>query len=242
MSTRVEYRHGVSPDAIADLPDGCATAVVTDPPYGTGNGIHQYGRRHRWGVPSGHQFIANDTDLGALASVAPTIARLLAPYGVAMIFCAPSLLRAEDHLVDAGLQIVLGGLVWDKGAPGISHRIRYAHEHVIVAAKADPFETREPIISPLRFSRVQFTEHPNEKPVDLLRALIRWACPNGGLVVDPFAGIASCGVAALAERCSYIGVECDERWWPIAERRLAQAQDRPHPLLPPSLFDGTEAA
>ena len=55
-------------------------------------------------------------------------------------------------------------------------------------------------------------------------------------MVDPFAGVASCGVAALAERCDYVGVELDERWWAIAERRLAEAASNAHPDLPPDLF------
>lgn len=240
MRETCDYRRGTSPGALADLPDGCAAAVVTDPPYGTGNGKHQYGRRHRWGVAHGHQFIANDTDVGALARTADTIARLLCDGGVALVFCSQERRDAEDAMADAGLEIVLGGLAWDKGRPGLSHRIRYAQEQIVMAAKGDPFATREPIISPVRMSPVEATQHPNEKPVALLRRLIQWACPQGGLIVDPFAGIASCGVAALAERCSYIGVECDSRWWPIAERRLADARNLPHPELPPSLF--TEGA
>lgn len=64
-----------------------------------------------------------------------------------------------------------------------------------------------------------------------MRRAIQLVCPVGGLVLDPFAGTASVGVSALAENRTYLGVECDERWWPIAERRLAEAQDRPHPLL-----------
>jgi site-specific DNA-methyltransferase (adenine-specific) len=230
-----EYRHGTSPDALADLPDGCAAAVVTDPPYGTETANTIYGRRRESGET---RLIRNDRDLSALESTASTFARVLAPAGVALVYCAPTLRRAVENAVEAGGLMPIHNVPWDKGAPGISYRVRYAYEDCVLAVHGeyDPFELRGPLVVPIRVPREQEPEHPHEKPVALLRRLIQWACPQGGLVVDPFAGIASCGVAALAERCSYIGVECDPRWWPIAERRLADARNLPHPELPPSLF------
>lgn len=64
--------------------------------------------------------------------------------------------------------------------------------------------------------------HPTEKPTGLLDPLITYACPPGGLVVDPFAGS---GSALDAARCSgrrSIGIEADERCCELAARRLAQ--------------------
>lgn len=64
--------------------------------------------------------------------------------------------------------------------------------------------------------------HPTEKPVDLLDPLIRYACPVGGLVVDPFAGSASTLVAARLSGRRAIGVEADKRYAEKAAQRLAQ--------------------
>ncbi|MHB1097819.1 MAG: DNA-methyltransferase [Gemmatimonadaceae bacterium] len=239
MSARIEYRHGSSPEALGGLPDGVADAIVTDPPYGTGTASAIYGRRKAGKANR----ISNDADLSALEGVSASLARLLAPNGVALLCCAPTLRRAAEEAIERGGLAPIQVLVWDKGAPGISYRVRYAHEDIIVAAHPDydPWECREPIISPIRIAREREPEHPNEKPVALLRALIRWALPAGGLVLDPFAGIASCGVAAIAERCSYIGVELDPQWWPIAERRLAGAQNHPHPHQPQQSLFGEAA-
>jgi DNA modification methylase len=159
--------------------------------------------------------------------------RVLDRFGVALVCCAPTKRKeACDALESGGLRIA-AVISWDKGAPGISHRVRYSHEDLIIAHQSgagDPFDQREPLISPIRVPRVQYTEHPNEKPVALYRKLIAWATNGEGqLILDPFAGIASCGVAAIAQKCDYIGVECDERWWPIGERRLAEARNYPHP-------------
>jgi site-specific DNA-methyltransferase (adenine-specific) len=63
--------------------------------------------------------------------------------------------------------------------------------------------------------------HPSEKPVDLLDLLIRYACPPGGLVLDPFAGSASTLVAARAAGRRAVGIELHEPYAEAAALRLA---------------------
>lgn len=226
MSVRVEYRHGSSPAAFRDLADGSVGAVVCDPPYGTATPNAIYGRRTAGRVST----IQNDKDLWALQGAVFDMARVLSAEGVALVCCAPTMTRGAEDVLEADGLNPIHVIMWDKGAPGISYKVRYAHENIILAVKGDycPWDVREPIISPIRVARVQYTEHPNEKPVALYRKLIRWALPTGGVVLDPFAGIASCGVAAIAEGCDYIGVECDKNWWAVGERRPAEVQNHPH--------------
>jgi site-specific DNA-methyltransferase (adenine-specific) len=65
--------------------------------------------------------------------------------------------------------------------------------------------------------------HPTEKPVGILEPLIAYACPPGGLVVDPMEGS---GATLDAARCSgrrAIGVEIHEPYAEAAAKRLSQA-------------------
>lgn len=66
--------------------------------------------------------------------------------------------------------------------------------------------------------------HPTQKPVGIMRPLVQYACPPGGVVIDPFIGSGTTAVACreVGRRC--IGVEADERYLEAAARRLAQTQ------------------
>jgi len=51
--------------------------------------------------------------------------------------------------------------------------------------------------------------HPTQKPVDILDLLLRYSCPPGGYVLDPFAGTGSTGLAAQAYGCNAVLVEAN---------------------------------
>ena len=65
--------------------------------------------------------------------------------------------------------------------------------------------------------------HPTVKPLDLMRYLCRLITPKGGLVLDPFIGSGTTGIAAKQEKMHYIGIEIDEQYLAIAEARIKSA-------------------
>ena len=62
--------------------------------------------------------------------------------------------------------------------------------------------------------------HPTVKPIALIRYLVRLITPKGGLVLDPFIGSGTTGIAALLEGMSYIGIEKEPEYIKIAEKRI----------------------
>lgn len=64
--------------------------------------------------------------------------------------------------------------------------------------------------------------HPTQKPVELLRPLVRYSCPPGGWVLDLFAGSGSVGEAAALEGRGYLGFEICPTHCANANARLAQ--------------------
>lgn len=67
--------------------------------------------------------------------------------------------------------------------------------------------------------------HPTVKGVTLMRYLCRLITPSGGIVLDPFAGSGSTGVAALQEGFRFIGCEKTEEYLPVIEGRLRHVCD-----------------
>ena len=53
--------------------------------------------------------------------------------------------------------------------------------------------------------------------------LIRNSSNEGGLVLDPFMGIGTTGVACINENRDFIGYELDEKYFNIAQNRLREA-------------------
>lgn len=64
--------------------------------------------------------------------------------------------------------------------------------------------------------------HPTEKPVGILDPLIRYACPPGGTVLDPFAGSGSTAEAARLSGRNAVLIEADERYCELIARRMSQ--------------------
>jgi site-specific DNA-methyltransferase (adenine-specific) len=62
--------------------------------------------------------------------------------------------------------------------------------------------------------------HPTVKPVELMRWLVRLVTPPGGLVLDPFAGSGTTGIAALLEGRMFLGIEREGAYVDIACARL----------------------
>lgn len=65
--------------------------------------------------------------------------------------------------------------------------------------------------------------HQTGKPTELMRHIVR-ICPEGGVILDPFMGSGTTGVAALLERRRFIGCEKQTDIFDIAQRRLQGTQ------------------
>jgi site-specific DNA-methyltransferase (adenine-specific) len=73
----------------------------------------------------------------------------------------------------------------------------------------------------LRFNRDKDKFHPTQKSVELLRYLIRTYTNDGDVVLDNCFGSGSTIIAAIRENRQYIGIEKDEKYFDIANRRIA---------------------
>jgi DNA modification methylase len=67
--------------------------------------------------------------------------------------------------------------------------------------------------------------HVATGPVGLAERCLRQGCPPGGVVLDPFSGSGTTGVAARATGRAFVGIDLDETSHAIARRRLTHPQE-----------------
>ena len=80
--------------------------------------------------------------------------------------------------------------------------------------------------------RGENNNHPTVKPIALMRYLCKLVTPPAGIVLDPFMGSGSTGVAAKIEGFSFIGIEREADYCKIAEARIEAAEEE-KPMIDP---------
>ena len=82
-------------------------------------------------------------------------------------------------------------------------------------------------LTTLEFTRPRNTLHPTQKPVDLLEYFIKTYTRDGDTVLDFTMGSGSTGVACVNTNRNFIGIELDEGYYNIAEKRIEDARTTP---------------
>jgi len=206
--------HGDCRDFLSGMSAGL---VVTDPPFGTENLGGGYGRRqlHSKNGRDGRT-ILNDTDLGAFRDSWSLIRATLTD-SYALVFYSP---RKTPEFCGIVGDAWAGEIVWDKLQPGLGYTVRYQHESIAVLKVGNPDSPENAVISIQRAERTGVVSHPHEKPVGLIKGLLRLR--PSGLVLDPFMGSGSTLVAAKIEGRKAIGIELSEKYCELAAKRLSQ--------------------
>jgi len=75
----------------------------------------------------------------------------------------------------------------------------------------------------LRFASETKTVHPTQKPLELMRYLVRTFTNEGDTVLDCCLGSGTTGVAAIMDGRQFVGIEKDEGYFQMARERLATA-------------------
>lgn len=65
-------------------------------------------------------------------------------------------------------------------------------------------------------------KHPTEKPISLMGILVTNSSNAGDVVLDPFMGAGSTGVASLETGRKFIGCEIDEKYFDVAKERIEE--------------------
>jgi site-specific DNA-methyltransferase (adenine-specific) len=68
------------------------------------------------------------------------------------------------------------------------------------------------------------TDHPTQKPLEIIERMVKVSCPPGGTVLDPFMGSGTTAVAAKRLGRNFVGFELNPEYCKIIERRLTSEE------------------
>lgn len=68
----------------------------------------------------------------------------------------------------------------------------------------------------------RYGKHPTQKPIALLERVILAASHPNDIILDPFAGSSTTGVAALQTGRRYLGIEKENAFLELSQRRLGE--------------------
>jgi site-specific DNA-methyltransferase (adenine-specific) len=204
-------------DILPTLEAGSVDAVITDPPWMN----YQTGRydASQWHAPVNY--------------VDPKHYARLLPGKAILLWCRWDTFEEHALALSYSEWIIKNCIVWDKGthtAGDLYGNFGNRHEMAVFAVKdidwKFPNGRRENLWKiPHLFSKT-FRNHPTEKPVSLMKTCIDALSRIGDLILDPFMGSGTTGVAAVQLGRKFIGIEIDPVYFAIAEKRIKQAQQQ----------------
>lgn len=125
-------------------------------------------------------------------------------------------------------------LVWDKRAALPNKYYQNVTEFALFMFKGNAFTIHDPASKNLIsiFQRDD-SEHPTEKPVSLMEVWIKNSSRRGDVILDPFMGSGTTGVAAARIGRKFVGIEIEPLYFDIACRRVQAALDAPDMFVEP---------
>ena len=253
--------HGDALRTLMSLPDACADAVVTDPPYSSGG----FTRGDRMGSTT-NKYVQTQTQIDR-----PDFAGDNRDQRGYLVWCSVWMeealrvvkpggsitdwrqLPVTTDAVQSGGWVWRGIVPWDKGEGTRPRRggFRAQSEYVVWGTAGPLREDHEEYLpgflhvlgdgaygsGSLVVPVTQADKHHiTGKPSALMRELVR-IVPVGGLIVDPFAGSSTTGVACIETGRRFVGVEKTAEYYHVSLERLRNTAAAPTLFESPSMME-----
>lgn len=215
---------------IKEIPTASVDVILTDPPYNL-SGYSTGNIKFTWRKEINNDLAEWDRQGFRPSEWVTEFKRVLKPSGNVFAFTSYNLLGKWHESFDPQFD-TFQFMVWHKTNPVPKvRRAGFLNSCELVVCMwnkghtwnfTDQKEMHNFVESPICMGaeRVKNPLHPTQKPVKVLEHIIRIASKPDDIVLDPFMGVGSTGVAALRLGRGFIGMEINQEYFQAAERRI----------------------
>lgn len=238
---------------LSALPDNSIDMVFADPPYNLSNGGFSVHAGRMVSVNKGDWDKSNgfNDDYEFHHRWIEACRRVLKPHGTLWVSGTYHSIYQCGHALQALNYHILNDIAWFKpnASPNLSCRFFTAsHETLIWARKEKNAKhnfdyqlmkegdwTGDVLKKPgLQMRSVwsigtpkpvekKFGKHPTQKPIELLRRIVLASTKKGDIVLDPFTGSSTTGLAAVANGRQFIGIDLEKPFLDLSIKRYLDA-------------------
>lgn len=229
---RVSLWCGDAAEVLPSLKTESFDLVLTDPPYGVEFVSDMRSKETRFKEIRGDE--SGEEARVPIVGVLEQCVRLVGQNRHLYVFFPEEVLRANDLKVSSPAE-----LIWQKGlGPSMGdltspwgrneERIWFYTSLFRHAGKRgkenNPVRLRKGTILTFPKPTGKSVRHPTEKPISLLQEFIESSSRQGDVVLDPYAGTGSTGVASILTGRRAVLCEIDEKYAEMAKARLVEAE------------------
>ncbi len=216
------------------LPSASVDLVVTDPPYESLEKHRAIGTttRLKQSKASSNQWFSVFPN-ARFPELFREVHRVLQKNSHFYLFCDQETMFVAKPIAEAAGFKFWKPLVWDKEKIGMGYHYRARYEFVLFFEKGKRKLADLGIPDVISAPRVH-GGYPTEKPVAVADVLVRQSSEPGNIVIDPFVGSGSTGVAAVTLGRHFLGSDVADDALELTRRRLiaAGATEREVTLAP----------
>ena len=228
---KIKLINGNCLDTLKNIPNESIDLIVTDPPYPTtsrGNAGNSGGMLQKDINKKGKVFTYNNINC---KEYAPEFYRLLKDGSHCYVMTNHiNLIDMLNTFTDVGFHFIKS-LIWNKGNKIMGQYYMSQYEYILFfrkgkGKKINNCGTSDILSIPNKKTKDKDGKniHDTEKPIELMEVLVNNSSQENELVLDPFMGVGSTGLACIKNNRNFIGIEIDENYFNIAKERIGETK------------------
>ena len=242
--------NGDSLDLLKNLPENSIDMIFADPPYNLSNGGFTVHAGKRVSVNKGEWDKSNGfkDDYEFHYGWMEACKRVLKPHGTLWVSGTYHSIYQCGHALQSLGYHILNDISWFKpnASPNLSCRFFTASHETLIWARKDKkakhiFNYNEmkngewaedflkkpnkqmrsvwALNTPESWEK-KFGKHPTQKPFDLLKRIVLASTKENDVILDPFTGSSTTGIAAALSNRKFIGIDMEKKYLELSVKRL----------------------